>query len=269
MKYNIQTITDNSIKLLYQYCPNLFHFIKDDVIIEFVKRSFIFIEEIEGEKKKRNFISIIIDLASQHKKGYGELLSEFEYFNFLLGEFHNYQPNSIQFGNLLKASILNLNTNDFHNSLAEIAVLLNTITEYEFVKYEYELENGKQIDLVFRNESDKINFYIDVVTIHFNLNDYIDQKDFEKKITTKVRRKYESKTVLLEPKLKNLIYIAPVISGLKDNIVQENLHFLKTFKGIYDPATDIGFNSIQLQFFAKYGNNTFGLIDATTFEKQG
>jgi hypothetical protein len=210
MKYNIQTITDNSIKLLYQYCPNLFHFIKDDVIIEFVKRSFIFIEEIEGEKKKRNFISIIIDLASQHKKGYGELLSEFEYFNFLLGEFHNYQPNSIQFGNLLKASILNLNTND-----------------------------------------------------------YIDQKDFDKKITTKVRRKYESKTVLLEPKLKNLIYIAPVISGLKDNIVQENLHFLKTFKGIYDPATDIGFNSIQLQFFAKYGNNTFGLIDATTFEKQG
>jgi len=248
-------IKNNVYLLLEKHLPNILHFIDQKDINQFVDRAGKFIKLNDGKKKPRNFLSFILDLLQKEKKR-DPNLKEVEYYNYLLGKMQEIIPNSNEFGNLIRSVIFNFSTNNFHNFIAEVGALLELSEKYKFIEYEVNLPNGKQADLLLY-DSDGTELYVDIVTIHFDSMNYVNQEEFEKLINNKIIDKFQKTTKGIPKERRSNIYIFPVIQGLTPKILKSNIDYFDTFK---EKMKNDQYNSFSPHFFGSIQGTFFTLF---------
>jgi len=244
---------DNSIGMIKRYLPNLFEYLSEKEFEVFINKAFEHTGKFNGGTPNNNFIVTFFKLIEEHKSNKSnDIRNEFDYFNYLLGEFLKYN-NQKEFKNLLLGCLYNFERNNFHHSLGEIAVCLNLSEQAEFIKYEQTLSNGKSIDLVFsKKEEEKI--YVDVVTIDYDKSRY--EKDhFESFLDKRIKDKFESKAIDLVIEQKKEIYVFPILSGFTNEIIKEQAEYL----------ININNSTLEKNNYQSYSPRAFGNIQGTFF----
>lgn len=240
-----KTSISNGISLLKSYCPNLFEFITEKDFGSFLRRSYNHTMEHGGGTPNNNFIVTFFELLKEHSLNHStEIRSEFCYFNFLLGEFLKI-TNPKKFKDLVKGSLLNLETNNFKHSLGEAAACVELCQLFNFVKYEITLENGKSVDLHFQRKGQH-DLYVEVYNIEINEEKY-EKHNFQSFLNGRLLEKFISKSTELSKDRKKQIIIYPILNGISVDIVKEQEFYLKSLN-LYK-LTDYGFQSFEPKCF--------------------
>lgn len=248
-----KTIIENSIGLINKYCPNLFQFLDEKEFIKFLSKAIEHTEKNNGKTTNNNFIVTFFKLMNEHKLNKSnDIRNEFRYFNYLLGKFTNYE-NIKEFKNLLLSVLYNFKSNNFHHTLAEIAVCLDLSLKNKFKKYERILENQKSLDFEFIDADGKY-ILIDVLTIDYNKDRYEKEK-FKAFLDGRLQAKHKDKSKDLDVITKNKIYVFPILSGCTVEIIKEQSEYLK----------NISSSTIEKEGFQTFPPRVFGNIQRAFF----
>lgn len=258
-----EQMVKNGINIMNIYIPNLFLFLKEKDIENFLRKSHKHTGGIGTANN--NFIVTFFMLIEEISENKSKIIrNEFGYFNFLLGKF-NEIGNNKKFKELINASLNNFSSNNFKHILGEIAACVDITAKGDFVQYEKILENGKSLDFHFRKE--KLDFYIDVVNIDFDAKKY-EKENFQKFLDRRLKQKFEDKSINLSNELKTQIIIYPILYGFTLEIVKEqeeylkSIHLSKYHKNGFQSFEPRSFGNIQGTFF-----NLFSIDEIVNFEK--
>lgn len=244
---------ENSIGLINQYCPNLFLFLNKKEFITFLSKAIEHTEKNNGGTSNNNFIVTFFKLIDEHRSNESNYIrNEFSYFNYLLGEFADYE-NKREFKNLLLGVLYNFKSNNFHHTLGEIAVCLDLSLKYKFEKYERILENQKSLDFEFINTNEE-SILIDVLTIDYNKDRY-EKENFKTFFDGRLRVKFEDKSKGLDSDTKKRIFVFPILSGCTAEIIKEQSEYLN----------NVSFSTIEKDGFQTFPPRAFGNVQGTFF----
>jgi hypothetical protein len=260
-----ETIITNGIGIMKIYLPNLFEFISEKEFEQYLRKSYNHTEELGGGTPYNNFLVTFFRLIEEHKTNSSlDIRNEFGYFNFLLGKFKEIGK-SKNFKDLILATINNFEVNNFKHILGEIAACVDFNNKAKFVKYESILKNGKSLDLHFEMENH--DFYIDVVSIDFDLSKY-EKENFQKFLDGRLLQKFECKSVNLEDEVKMHIIIYPILYGFTVEIIKEQEEYLKSIH--HSRFSKNGFQSFEPKCFGNIQGTFFNLFtidEIVNFEK--
>jgi hypothetical protein len=263
MVMNIELIKSNSLGLFKIYIPNLFLYLEDVEIEQYIDNSIKMTLKRDGEKSNANYLKSFLMLAHEHKKNKENIIrNEFFYFNSLLGDFSKIIPSRKKFRDLLLSSIFDYNQNSILNAMSEIAVCIEQSKTNKFVAYERKISNGKYIDFEFSNIATGEIILVDVVSIHFNPNKYENKEGFKSVILKRITDKFNSKINKLTEEEKHKIFIYPIIHYLDLKITKENSSFIKTIGN----SKKYPFNSFTPKFFGAI-RNSYQLLSIDEIEK--
>jgi len=248
-----KTMIENSIGLINKYCPNLFLFLNEKEFIIFLTKAIEHTKSNNGGTPNNNCIVTFFKLINEHKSNESnDVRNEFSYFNYLLGEFADYE-NKKEFKNLLLGVLYNFKSNNFHHTLGEIAVCLDLSLKHKFEKYERILENQKSLDFEFIN-ADKESMLIDVLTIDYNKDKY-EKENFKTFFDGRLRVKFENKSKDLDSDMKKKIFVFPILSGCTTEIITEQSEYLK----------NVSYSTIEKDGFQTFPPRAFGNVQGTFF----
>lgn len=259
------TIIANGIGMMKMYLPNLFEYISEKEFEQYLRKSYKHSEEHGGGTPYNNFLVTFFKLIQEHHTNISsDIRNEFDYFNFLLGKFKEFGKVK-DFKNLILSTLNNFKANNFKHILGEIAACVDLSHKANFVKYERVLENGKSLDFHF--ETEKHDFYIDVVNIDFEASKY-EKENFQKFLDGRLLQKFESKSINLSDEAKTRIVIYPILYGFTVEIIKEQEEYLKSIHLARFPK--IRFQSFEPKCFGNIQGtffNLFSIDEIVNFEK--
>ncbi|MGB5821440.1 MAG: hypothetical protein WBG90_18295 [Saonia sp.] len=249
---NLETVYKAALGIVYQYIPNMLKVITEKDFKNFILKS-IEHTNIDGRggTPNLNFIASFFMLIEASRTGKNDIIiKEFEYFNYLLGEFIKLNSNQKEFKNLVMASLMNFNKEAaFLEVLGEVGACLSLARENIFEKYEYSLPNNKSIDLKFETKFGVR--LVEVSNIQYKAEKYEGSDSFKVFMHRRLKTKFEEKSKGLDKEYMDLIFIYPIIHGISNEIIKDNHDLLKNLNentefNCYEPCF---FGNIQGTFF--------------------